>query len=68
MALVKPREEMSLIEIINDRHSGMVAPSEIEKKKKKQEEKRMKKEMKKEEPVITKPEPKVAKVEERNVK
>ena len=44
MALVKPREEMSLVEIINDRHSGLVAPSELERKKKKLEERRMKKE------------------------
>lgn len=44
LALVKPKEEMSLIEIINDRHSGLLAPSEIEKRKKKLEEKRMKKE------------------------
>ena len=33
LALVKPKEEMSLIDIINDRHSGLIAPSEIEKRK-----------------------------------
>ena len=44
MALVKPKEQMSLIEIINDRHSGLLAPSEVEKRKKKLEEKRLKKE------------------------
>jgi len=35
---------MSLIDIINDRHSGLMAPSEIEKRKIKLEQKRMKKE------------------------
>jgi len=29
----KPKEEMNLIEIINDRRGGKLAPSEIEKKK-----------------------------------
>lgn len=56
MALVKPREQMSLIEIINDKHSGIMAPSEIERRRVKMDEKRLKKEkpFKKEEKITVK--------------